>query len=214
MTKKTPAMPDIATAEQHASTANARVDELRAAILAGDTSINPGELETAEADARLANLRVEAAQKRASDAEEQTRLDKIQAIRREIEATINDPAQYLDALQALESAIRTWIELNEARVDQIRTWQKQLRELEVPGQKVNGRPEPHGIASHISPGSHRPKIFIDDGHVGAVDPTDYLTFLTWSNAAMVRNPSLRKKDIYTQLRGELGHTSGHPTQAE
>lgn len=205
MTKKTSTELDVHTAEEHAATADARVAELRTAILAGDANINPGELETAEAASRLANLRVEAAKRRESEAAEQARLDKIQGIKREIEVTISDPSQYLDALQSLESAIRTWIELNEARVDQIRTWQKQLRELDVPAQKVHGRPEPHGIAPLISYGTRRPKILIDAGHVGAVDPTDYLTVLTSSGAAVVRNPALRKKDIYAQLAHELGH---------
>lgn len=199
------------TALRAADEAEQRVATIRDAILAGDTKIKPGDLEAAEADARLAHLRIESIEAAAADREEQERLDGIRAVRAEIEAAIQSPAPYVEALRAVESAAITFIELNEARATQMRTWRKRLRDLGVEEiRRGTTPPEPTGIAPLLSAYAGL-DISIDTGHIGAIDPSAYLTALTTLPTAAILNPERRPDDIYSRLLRELGHV---PTKAE
>lgn len=191
-------------ASRAAEDADQRVEDVRAAILGGDSKIKPGALESAEADARLAHLRVESLHLSVADQSEQERHNAIQAVREEIEAAIDDPEPYVAALRAVENAAIAWIELNEARAVRIRTWRKQLRDLGIGEIRRGDTPAESGIAPLLSNYGGL-DIRIDTGHVGAIDAGAYLTALTTLPTAAILNPARRPEDIYARLARELGH---------
>ncbi|NLP85438.1 hypothetical protein HF576_16445 [Microbacterium sp. CFH 90308] len=204
MTKKTTTL-DLTTAQQAAAEADKRVTEIQDAIVAGDPNIKPGDIETAEADARLAHLRIEAARNAELDQAEQTRLNAIQAIRAEIEHTVDNPDAYVQALRTAEEAIIAFHELNETRVEQLRAWRRRLRELDVPEAPAGtDTPEPHGIAP-LEFRYDRPDIRVGQGQIGAANATRYLKALVDLPLAALRDPSRRPVDLYTQLTRELGY---------
>lgn len=203
MTTKTIAT-DLDTATKAAEDADQRVNAIRAAILTGNTKIKPGDLESAEADARLAHLHIESINSAAANREVQDRLNAISALRAEIEAAIDDPTPYIEALRAVESAAITWIEVSEARATQMRAWRKQLRDLGVSEIRRGTTPETSGIAPLLSTYGGL-DISIDRGHIGAVDAGAYLTALTSLPTAAILKPERRPEDIYARLARDLGH---------
>lgn len=204
MTTKTTAT-DLETATRAAEEADTRVDAIRTAIRTGSTKIKPGDLESAEADARLAHLRIESIEAATISQTEQDRLEAINTVRAEIEAEIVDPAPFIEALRAVENASVAWIQLNDARATQMRGWRKRLRDLGVNEvRRGTTAPGASGIAPLLSNYAGL-DILIDTGHIGAVDAGEYLTALTTLPAAAIINPERRSEDLYARLTRELGY---------
>ncbi|GAA1250763.1 hypothetical protein JOF42_002441 [Microbacterium phyllosphaerae] len=196
---------DIETATRAAGEADERVDAIRASIRTGNTKIKPGDLESAEADARLAHLRIESIEAAALTQTELDRLEAISAVRAEIEAAIDDPTPFVEALRAVEKASIAWIELNEARAAEMRGWRKRLRDLGVNEvRRGTTAPEASGIAPLLSNYAGL-DILIDTGHIGSVDASEYLTALTTLPTAAILHPERRPEDLYARLVRELGH---------
>lgn len=204
---------DIDTATKAAQDADQRVEAIRAAILTGSTKIKPGDLESAEADARLAHLRIESIHTGTANREVQDRLDAISAVRAEIEAAIDDPTPYIEALRAVETAAINFITLSEARGAQMRAWRKQLRDLGVNEIRRGTTSEASGIAPLLSNYGGL-DISIDRGHIGAVDAGAYLTALTTLPTEAIVNPERRPDDIYARLARELGHVPTKQTNPD
>lgn len=204
-TKKTP-ITDIAAAEEAADIAEQRVTDIQSAILAGDTSIEAGALEAAEAHARFTRLRIDGVRAAQAEKAERERVASIESLRNEIHDTIGDPAPYVAALRELERAAVAWLDINDARSEQVRTWRKRLRELGVQETRDSSTtpPQPFGIAP-LSSNLGRLDIRIDGGHVGAVDPEAYLKDLFALPAGALRDPSRRSVDLHTRLTRELGY---------
>jgi hypothetical protein len=205
-TTKKPAMTDIAAAEEAADIAEQRVIDIQSAIRAGDTSIEAGALEAAEARARFTRLRIDGVRAAQAENAERERAASIESLRNEIHESIDDPAPYVEALRDLERAAVAWLDLNDARAEQVRSWRKRLRDLGVAETRDSSTtpPEPFGIAP-LSSNLGRLDIRIDGGHVGAIDPEAYLKDLFALPAAALRDPSRRNVDLHTRLARELGY---------
>lgn len=205
-TTKKPAMTDIAAAEEAARTAEQRVIDIQSAIRAGDTSIEAGALEAAEAHARFTRLRIDGVRATQAEMAERERVASIESLRNEIRDTIDDPAPYVEALRDLERAAVAWLDINDARAEQLRTWRRRLRELGVAETRDSSTtpPEPFGIAP-LSSNLMKLDIRIDGGHVGAVDAETYLKDLFTLPASALRDPSRRNVDLHTRLARELGY---------
>lgn len=194
----------IDAALEAAATATEDVTRIQAAILSGDPAVKAGDLEAAESQARLAELRVNAVRTQAAAAEEQERVGKIEKLRDAIEATITDPEPFIHALQAIEDAIIAWHDLNDSRHQQVLQWRRELRELGI-GEVRQGteRPEPFGIAP-LASDYNRTAIRINNGHIEAIDANRYVTAIAALPVAALRDPSRRPVDLHLQLTRELG----------
>ncbi|UFS58927.1 hypothetical protein [Subtercola endophyticus] len=123
----------VKLAEREAAEAEALVASLEQAVINGDESVTPEQLQSSESLSRFASLRASATRLRA----ERDRIAAEVAARRDLRVEIESAStatatELTRLLKAVEDAVQTFVDRTEGHDERVREWGQRLRALGVP----------------------------------------------------------------------------------
>ncbi|HEY4269071.1 MAG TPA: hypothetical protein VGM94_12855 [Galbitalea sp.] len=148
-------LPEVVTdehvrdAEREAAEAAALVSALEEAVQSGDENVTPEQITAQEGLSRFARLRAEATRRKAAKSKEAIRLVAANKLRQEIEAYSTGIGPRLATqLRAVADAEAAFIATADEHDQKIRTWRKQMLELQIP--ESTGTPVPPAEHGHLA----------------------------------------------------------------